>query len=300
MKIVSKNQIHRSLLQKAVRRGSISATEKTVVHLLLQGDEIWLRNRLGVIASEEAWQYISKINFSSSQELVIEQYLSLASVYKNKNAAGLGILAYELSKGDISCLQRSPEDRRIKIVAEAIKRPDDFWRWIEKLNPNESIFIKNSKIGFNYAGWPWDKAFLIAAAYLYVCGDFEELIAHNSPGKNSFPYWVAMDKHTAVGKCELETCASILKINKNTLGWIQFYLESSKCTCLKDSIWWTREKSWRFKSIGITEKRAETIWQDASYLLRNNLLKKSLEIENTLNESFNIYKSHLKNQGKLI
>lgn len=272
------------------------------MHLLKNGDAIWLRNRLGVITFEESFGFTSSLNFTTNEESLIEQYIRIAKSYKNKNAAGLGSLAYEFSKGSTSVLQKNSNNRHIKIVAEAIKRPNDFWRWAKNIKSDalSKKFLANSETGFKLAGWPWDKAFSLASAFLYVSEEIQEASTFDSIENIDFPYWIAIDKHTAIGKKVLEECAESFNLNKTTLGWVQFYLESAKCNFLQPSLWWEIEKSWRIKNENLNEDKAVIIWESASDFLRSKLESQASEIKETLDQSFISYKSTSENQSRLI
>ena len=303
VRTVTANQICRSLLQKAVRRGAVSVAEKTVIHLIQNGETAWLKNRLGVIAFEESWAYVSRLQFTTNENSLIKQYTDLAKSSKNKNAAGLGSLAYELSRGVESVLvNNDPANRHIKIIAEAIRRPDDFWAWANKSKLDGAAvgFLEKAEIGFKLAGWPWDKAFALASAYLFICGEITETAIHSTSDAAAFPYWVAIDKHTSEGKMVLAKCANKIDLNKKTLGWIQFYIESAKCENLQDSYWWEREKAWRLTNEGVGGGKAENIWSDISDYFKEAFSAQELIIKNNLDRSFESYQVALKNQEKLI
>lgn len=298
-KAVTSNQICRSLLQKAVRRGAVSVAEKATIYLIQEGESTWLRNRLGVITFEEIWARTGDLQFTTDENCLIAQYKNLARSSKNKDAAGLGSLAYELSKGSFGVLTKNAqENRHIKIVAEAIKRPEDFWTWAKK-NTSNLDFLHKAEIGYKYAGWPWDKAFALASAYLSICGEVPPTTEHDLVSI-ALPFWVAIDKHTPTGKLALAKCAEKININKNTLGWIQFYLESSKCENLQTSPWWEREKAWRLQNEGLRDGKEKAIWQNISAYLHELLEPQALKLENDLNHSFALYQSTLKNQENLI
>jgi len=303
MKASSGDQVCRSLLQKAVRRGAVSVVEKTVINLIQKGELNWLRNRLGVVACEESWASISRLKFSLSENLLIEQYKDLSRSSKNKDAAGLGSLAFELSRGVETVLVKGDRcNKHIKIVAEGVKRPVDFWCWAkaQKADIPSLNFLSNSEVCFKLAGWPWDKAFAIASAYLYVLGELPQVELSESPEVLEFPYWVAIDKHTSAGKRALMKCADKFNLDKNTLGWIQFYLESAKCEKLQSSFWWEREKIWRLDSVGIGCGVADIIWDDISDFLQELLLTQALNVEADLNAAYASYSSTIKDQKSLI
>ncbi|UXZ25142.1 hypothetical protein KZH41_13520 [Pseudomonas sp. YeP6b] len=246
---------------------------------------------------------MSKLQFTTNEDLLIKQYKDLASSSKNKNAAGLGSLGYELSRGSRTVLVKGdPANKHIKIIAEAVRRPEDFWRWAKQLrsDPLGLDFLERAETGFKLAGWPWDKAFAIASAYLYVTDEAPTVTKTDSLEPVNFPFWVAIDKHTSTGKRALLKCSEKFNLDKTTLGWIQFYLESAKCENLQTSPWWEREKSWRLETEGVSGGKAEIIWHKASSFLQELLSTQELTTKNELEDSLKLYKSTLKNQKNLI
>lgn len=295
--------ICRSLLQKAVRRADVEVTKSAAVRLIHNNETTWLRNRLGVITFEECWHNADSINFNPDHENLISQYVYLATSNKNKNAAGLGSLAYELSLGDNSILIKNDiNNRHLKIICEAIKRPNDFWSWIKniELNDRQTKIVLNAENGFKFAGWPWDKAFAMSAAYLSATSTIPDHFLVSTKHTDAFPYWVAIDKHTPEGKRALIRCEEKFKINKDTLGWIQFYLESAKCHELENSYWWNREKLWRLTKYGMDLARAETIWRDTSVYIEELLQPQQLHLIERLADSEQRHSTTINKQEKLI
>lgn len=266
----STDQECRSLLQKAVRRGDVSVTEMAVIKLLALGDNNWLRARLGVIAFEECWHITPALDLMAEGSALLKEYRALALTDKNKDAAGLGIFGYELSEGGLSVLGMDgiglDERREIKVVAEGMKRPVDYWRWVKSLNllPERRESIRKAEVGYKLAGWPWDKAFAIAAAYLLATKEALPAI-HSSPTlSEEFPYWVAIDKHTSKGKAVLSAVADKEGYSKNALGWVWFYMESAKVSNLVCSPWWASEIDWRLSEVGMSREGAQKIWKEVS------------------------------------
>ncbi|MBU0525749.1 MAG: hypothetical protein KKC24_05790 [Gammaproteobacteria bacterium] len=295
--------ICRSLLQKAVRRADVQVTVSAAIRLIDHNETLWLRNRLGVISFEECWQTAENINFNSDAENLISQYVALAKSSKNKDAAGLGSLAYELSIGNSSVLiSNDSNNRHLKIICEAIKRPNDFWSWIKsiELNERQTKIVMHAESGFRLAGWPWDKAFAISTAYLSATSIIPPQKTVLAERDNDFPYWIAIDKHTPEGKRALNRCEDKLKIDKDILGWIQFYLESAKCYALEDSYWWTREQSWRLAKYGLNITKAELIWNEASTYLKELLTTQQDNLINRLKTSELRYNTTINKQEKLI
>lgn len=304
MKITNIDATIRSLLQKAVRRNAPEIAEKASIYLILNNQGIWLKNRLGTITFEESWGYTSKISFNKNERNLITQYKELCALSKNKNAAGLGSLAYEFSKGDKSVLQEEENsNRHIKILKEAINRPQDFWNWAKSEKPNSSevtVFLEKAETGYNLAGWPWDKAFSLASAYLILTSKPPELIYHPSTGNLNFPFWTAIDKHTPKGKAAIIQCSKKLNLSYETLGWIQFYFESAKTTNLQESIWWEKEKKWRLEREGISTSDASAIWSEASSFLEVHFKTDNAELSKILETAYQQYLNTIKTQENLL
>jgi hypothetical protein len=113
------DQVMRSLLQKAVRRGNTEMVNSVLQYFLQTVQDKWLRNRLAVITTEECWSYLNEVNYSS----LIHHYNQLTTAIKNKDAAGLGSLA--LAYKDKSYFV--PSDLSIMEVADLLQRPNYFW-----------------------------------------------------------------------------------------------------------------------------------------------------------------------------
>lgn len=259
------DQVARSLLQKAVRRGNASVAEATFRYLLEEKDEfIWLRSRLAVMTFEEAWPYGLKVTFGRSESEVLGHYLALCGSEKNKDAAGLGSLAYALSEDDRSVLADDEGDWYIRVIAKALKEREKFWDWIKseavKVNPIQNQLIDRAYEGSKKAGWPWDKAFTYAAALLALKEPVPNSSRINSSTSGEFPYWTAIDKHTKRGKEVIRAVAKDLDVPANTALWLSFYLESAVCAHMTFSPWWEREKRWRMAKLGLLQIEAENIW----------------------------------------
>jgi hypothetical protein len=116
--------ILRSLVQKAIRRGCGDIAQRAFVKLNGMGDGAWLMTRIGVIAFEECWGSAVVLNGERDFLWLIE---FLSNVEKQKDAAGLGSLAYGLVEGDFSALDFAINPLAVKIVAAGIRRPVDFF-----------------------------------------------------------------------------------------------------------------------------------------------------------------------------
>lgn len=279
------DQIIRSLLQKAIRRGDYELTKKTIAYILKIHDFQWMRKRLPVITFEECWPYGLKVAFDNNKNIIIKHYLNLAKTSKNKNASGLGSLAYALSQGDESVYQKDGKNKCIKIVSEAIKRPNDFWIWAyrQNLSTNQRILIENAEKGFKKAGWPWDKAFALAAAYLAITDDIPEIGYTKIISNQAFPLWVSIDKHTKEGKLAIQEAAKQNGVNTNKALWLSFYFEGAKCNQIENSPWWTREIKWKMKKLQLDFDQGKEIWEKISPVIREILSDHVKKLENKLN-----------------
>jgi hypothetical protein len=270
------DQAARSLLQKAVRRGSTAVARATFRYLIAEKDDlIWLRSRLAVITFEEAWPYGVKATFGRLESEILGHYVALCRQTKNKDAAGLGSLAYALSRGDKTVLLGDESDWHIRVVEKAMRARASFWDWIqaEAAPADERVqgLVAHALEGSKKAGWLWDKAFTFAAALLAVKGPIPEITYIDSTEPDPFPYWVSIDKHTPLGKEVVRAVANEVRIPPNTALWLSFYLESAVCNQMAESPWWEREKRWRFKKLGLLEAEATEIWARLRLLVAERL-----------------------------
>lgn len=263
----SPNATFRSLIQKAVRRGEANLVGEIVDHLYEIGDGTWLKARTGVIIAEECYPLMGACSISSPihAHAEIRNILTQAARSKKfKDATGLGTFALALSSGDNSVLNGSKGDVEIKIVKAAIERPLDFWEWAadESLTDKQIDFVYFAEKAHKKANWAWDKAFIQASAYLALTYGIPEIPYAKKSKETSFPFWVALDKHTPDGK------RVINEMSKNGYSWkqlsrISFYCETANVDDLAPSPWWEREIEWKLKKVGLSRSQAEKMWKKA-------------------------------------
>ncbi len=257
----------RSLLQKAVRRGESDLVVKVVDHLYKIGDINWLKQRVGVIIAEECWPLMGEWELPQKrdmQQTASHEILSQAAGYRKfKDAAGLGSLAYALSEGDNSVLNGSDEDTYIKHICAAIKNKDNYWKWIFSQCSCDMTkrFVERTSIAYRKGGWPWDRAFIQAAAYLVVMEGLPKLqLAIKKESK--FPFWVALDRHTPQGKAVISKLAKETRFPWRQLNWVSFYCESGIVYNQVPSRWWDKEVEWRLNKVGLSLDRAISMWTE--------------------------------------
>jgi len=280
----STDQRVRSLLQKAARRGSAEIVELAVSCLSRSGDSTWLRSRAIVITFEECWPLAAHLSIDSGSSSKRTALLRVTTNAKQKDAAGLGALAYAYLEGDDSMLGCIPDRAALKIVAEALRRPADFFQWTLAQSPEgeQTEVIQSAKRYLPAATWQWDKGCILAGAFLAAKTDTPTIDTVGTSAEQ-FPYWVALDKHTPQGKAALAEVAKQVKSSYRRLIWASFYFESACVNRLSPSPWWNAERLWRLRRAGLSLDAAEELWSRARPLLRQRLedeaaaLKESVE-----------------------
>lgn len=278
------DQITRSFLQKTVRRGNFELTKKAIAYLSKNGDFDWLRKRLAVVTFEECWPYGLYVTYEKHLEIIEDHYLKIAKAVKNKNATGLGSLAYAYSKGDDTVLCGDSGDKSIKIISEAIKRPKDFWNWVKNqaLHDKQAEFVEMAHKGFKKAGWPWDRAFAQAAAYLAITTSVPKVNYSAKQPDKEFPFWVGIDKHTREGKPAIRKAAKQIGFNSNKALWLSFYFESAKCNEIENSPWWEKEINWRMKKNRLELEEALEIWKKLKPIIIELLEPEALKLKKNI------------------
>ncbi|MFO8145169.1 MAG: hypothetical protein R6T89_05535 [Candidatus Syntrophosphaera sp.] len=279
----------RSLLQKAVRRGAPALVEKVVFHLNQIGDKSWLKNRTAIITYEECWPLAQDLSDVVDMVDISEHLKKVSRSIKNKDAAGLGSLAYEYHQGSREVLDFVLDFNSFWTVANALNNPEDFWsRMISETDRSErKKNLLAAKKVYSGSGWPWDKAFIIAGAHLAQdenpppADEVEDEIA-----MSDFPYWVALDKHTSMGKKIIRETAKKVDISASTLSWINFYFESVLTNQSTYSPWWQAEMQWRLDSMGLTEAEAEQTWIEVKHIYQEIAAEKENWLKEHIQNSY--------------
>jgi hypothetical protein len=264
----------RSLLQKAVRRGSVTIVERVAARLDAIGDTTWLRSRSVVITFEECWPLADSLAIDRHLPSKLDILIRVAETAKQKDAAGLGALAHAYREGDTSMLHNVPDQRALKIIAEALARPQDFFAWAlgQSGSQRSRDMIRAAQKYLSVATWQWDKACILAGALLATGVDIPAVQSVDaSEPEEEFPYWTALDKHTDEGKTALKEIAKTLGTTYRQLIWVSFYCESARVNKLLPSPWFEAERAWRFKRSGLSLESAAEMWDSARLLVRAQL-----------------------------
>ena len=275
---------YRSLLQKAVRRGNVDLVFTTSAYLDSLGstEKNWYLNQTAIITFEECWPLGAELIFNKKFHSKVAALIRVTRATKARDATGLGFLAYALSQGDTSVLDDTADDKAIKIVANAIRRPDDFWQWVawQKTTDIEKSLINNA-VRFRKAGRPHDNAVVQAAAYLAATGSLSPVEA-GQPSDPKFPYWVVFDKHTPEGRRALGDIARDLHISLPQLEWTYFYFEGALANGEISSKWWDRHCRWYFKKIELPANEAHLLWDPARIQVKEALTVEGRQLKNEL------------------
>jgi hypothetical protein len=256
---------YRSLLQKAVRRGhsDLVLTTSALLESLSARERKWYRTRTAIIAFEECWPLGSELIFNRKFYSKVAALIKVTQSRKCREAAGLGYLTNAYCEGDAKVLNGASDDKHIKILANAVKRPDDFWQWIETHEKSEKqAAITENAVRFKHEGSSRDKAVIQAAAYLAVTKTLPPHIKQPPP-EEAFPYWIVFDKHTPEGKLVLRDIARDLHIPAPQLEWSFFYFEGAQTNGEIPSKWWDRICRHHFDKVKLPIEEAHLLWEPA-------------------------------------
>ena len=240
--------------------------------LLAAGDKTWLRSRAVVITFEETWPLARSLRITKDHETKITALLQAARSTKQKDAAGLGALAFALHEGDRSMEDIVPSERDLRIVSEALSRPPAFFEWArsECRKEAETRLVEVAQQYLPAATWGWDKATILAGAFLAASSGVPDLPPAET-AEFEFPYWVALDKHTPEGKEALRRVGATYGERYRQLIWSGFYFESAVVNALKPSPWFEAERNWRLRKAGLTPESAKELWDRVRPALQADL-----------------------------
>lgn len=276
----------RSLLQKAARRGYPQVVALAARRLDEAGDRTWLRSRAVVITFEECWPLAAKLVLSRDPDTRRDAILEVTRSVKQKDAAGLGALAYALHEGDANTLYRAPDERAIRLVSEALDRPDAFFDWATPQCGSDASrrVVAAARKYLAAATWGWDKASILAGAFLAASGDVPTC-GRGPVFTDAFPFWAALDKHTPEGKQALQELVSELGVSYRQMIWAGFYFESAAVNSLMESRWWTAEMTWRLRKAGLTVASGAALWARVGPRLRERIAPEASALQETLGET---------------
>ncbi len=275
---------HRSLLQKAVRRGHVELvyTISAFIESLGSKQKDWYRTRTVITTFEECWPLGGELNFNRKFHSKVAALINVTRAQKKRDAVGLAHLAYALSNGDSTVYSGTPADRDIKIIANAIRRPDDFWQWVTtRINTLQDTGLIENALRFRHEGSPREQAAIQAAAYLMLSGKVPS-DPESQAAEENFPYWVVFDKTTREGNLVLRDVARTLHIQLPQLEWVCHYFDGSKTNGDVYSSWWNRLCDWHFQKVGLKPEEAHLLWEPAREQVLNTLAADARRIQNEM------------------
>jgi hypothetical protein len=300
---------YRSLLHKAVRRGHVEwvYAASALIEDLAIHTEAWFEKRTAFIVFGDCWPLGAELAFTRKFHSKVAALIRAAQATKFRDATGLGFLAYALAQGDATVLDQGPDDRIVRLIAKAVRQPDDFWEWISRqaADPPQAALIANAR-RYRDGGRPHDSAVVKAAAYLALSGAIPRPQPAASPS-SAFPYWVVFDRHTNEGQRALRDVARDLHMQRPHLEWCYYYFEGAGTNGEHPSAWWRRYCRWNFRRIGLGPEEAFLLWEPArdqmidalagdGQRLQNELYRwklKNLERIDTLKRQVDYFISHL-------
>ena len=140
------------------------------------GDKAWLRSRAVVITFEECWPLAESLYIDRDPSTKRVALLNVAKSAKQKDAAGIGALAYAYKEGDQLMTDCVPEEQTLRLVVEALNRPAPFFEWASKQCQSERSrkVVASAQRYLAAATWEWDKACILAGALLAASGEIPE------------------------------------------------------------------------------------------------------------------------------
>lgn len=271
----------RSLLQKAVRRGDADIVVFTIRRLFALGDKTWLRSRAAVITFEECWPLADRLMLAPGEASKIQILKDVAYSEKQKDAAGLGAMAYAYHEGDTSMQEYVDDARSVRLVSEALSRPQQFFDWALNQAEGERAtrIVRNAQKYLAAATWGWDKTCILAGAFLATREGIPLVRYCKSTAAQRFPFWAALDKHTPQGKQALRKVCAYIGASYRQVIWASFYCESAATNALSPSPWWEMEKTWRLNKAGLSAGSAAELWASVRPMLERELASEAKDLQ---------------------
>jgi hypothetical protein len=237
------------------------------------------------VTFEECWPLAQSLVLNRDPESKVAALAQVTCAVKQKDAAGLGALAFAYHEGDRSTVEHVPNAWAVRVVSEALERPGPFFTWATSQAPTKigADIIDAARRYLAAATWGWDKACILAGAFLAATGDIPACGDGPVPDCE-FPYWVALDKHTPDGKEALRQLGIELGVSYRHLIWAGFYFESATVNSLSASPWFEAERAWRLKRAGLSPESGSELWSRVRSSLSQRLheaaqgLRKNVEL----------------------
>ncbi len=139
------------------------------------------------------------------------------------------------------------------------------------------------KLAVSKANFDYDKALMYAA----VCLILETEIPGTQltePSNQEFPYWIAFDKHTEVGRAIIIKASHQINLDSYAGMQLAFLMEGSLCNGIIKSPYWNHFMNWKLDKLGSAVDRWEELRNEIIELTNSRvemLLEKIYRIEET-------------------
>ncbi len=276
----------RSLLQKALRRGHVELLLTVCAFLedYKPPPSSFFSAQAARAAFYECWPLATRLPFARRPIAAIALLVHMAGLHKTREAAGLGLLADAVRRGEPVTVQDEKEGEDLRRMTQALENPEDFIAWISArgLAVQDALRYAGIRRPPPSRGRPHDRAVAFAALYLLAARPGSALPAPAPPPEEAFPFWVAFDRHTAAGRLALRDVARDLKIPPAQLSWCFALFEGLRLQAEIPSPWWHRYCRNRFDRIGLPLEEAHLLWEPAKIQLREALAAEGRTLQSEL------------------
>ncbi len=276
----------RSLLQKAVRRGHVELLFTVCAYLEHHQPPppSFFPAQAARAAFYECWPLATRLPFARRPTAAVAFLAHIAALHKTREAAGLGLLADAVWRGEPVTIQDEDEREDLHRITQAIETTEDFFSWLaaREMNAQDALRYAGIRRPPPSRGRPHDRAVAFAALYLLAVRPGSVLPPPAPPPEEAFPFWVAFDRHTAAGRLALRDVARDLKIPPAQLAWCFALFEGLRLQAEIPSPWWQRYCRNRFDRIGLPLEEAHLLWGPAKIQLHEALAAEGRTLQNEL------------------
>ncbi len=273
----------RSLLPKSVRRGhgELVLTACAFLEHRFPASLEALPEQAARTAFHECWPLADRLRFVQRPLPAVAFLTRIAGLHKTRDAAGLGLLAHALARGEAVTAPGGEEERDLRRVAEALDAPEAFVAWLVSrgLDPQPALRAAGGRRGPLLRLRPHDRAVAFAGLYLLARRPQTPPPEPAPPPEEPFPFWTVFDRHTAAGQQALRDVARDLKIPPAQLEWCYALFEGLRLHAETPSPWWRHYCRDRFARIGLPLEEAPLLWEPAKAQLHEALAEEGRRLQ---------------------
>ncbi|MEJ5357349.1 MAG: hypothetical protein WHT06_01635 [Desulfobacterales bacterium] len=278
----------RSLMQKALRRGHVDLLLTACAYLEHSAPPppSFFPEQAARGAFYECWPLANRLPFARRPTAAVALLSRMAALHKTREAAGLGLLADAMARGEPVSAPGEEEEggEGLRRVAQALRAPEDFLAWLTARGLDAQALLQHAGIRRvpQSRGRPHDRAVAFAALYLLGTRPDTPPPPPAPPPDEAFPFWVVFDRHTAAGRLALRDVARDLKIPQAQLEWCYALFEGLRLQAEIPSPWWRRYCRNRFDRIGLPLEEAHLLWEPAKTQLYEALAAEGRALQGEL------------------